>query len=387
MSQGLTGVPQAPSYSASVASATTVTLPNAPMDCTYPITGTNTITGITAGQAGRKARLIFQSANCTVVNGSNLKLAGRSFISTAMRTLTLVSDGTNWVETSRGNFGTTLPVVQNFGDVTAAGSVGESADVAHVHGMPAYPSFNALVNGDFAFTQTGLTSNPLVNGQRNFDDWGWYQIGDGLLYQTRIDGQGGSFIGAVSMSTYTYINVITARTTSAAGDYYLLQQFIEGWDARHLINGCAFSGWFNTTLAGTYCFVFRNRVSNPSYVHPVTLAANVWTPVTFVVPAMPSVSGNMRDNIGLIFTICLAAGSTWQTTADSWNAGAFFATSAQVNFPATLGAQIYMHALNLVPGSVPQPFVPLPYEQELARVMRHRQVLINGISGDIGNGS
>lgn len=246
--------------------------------------------------------------------------------------------------------------------------------------------FNALINGDFAFAQTGLTSSPLVNGQRNLDDWGWYQTGDGTLYQTRIDGQGAVIIGGLSLSTYTYINVITARTTSAAGDYYLLLQNIEGWDARHIVNGCAFSGWFNTTLAGTYCFAFRNRASTVSYVHPVTLSGSVWTPVSFVIPAMPTITGNMRDNVGISFTIGLAVGSTFQTTPDSWNAGNFFGTSAQTNFPATLSAQFYMHALNLVPGSVPQPFAAMPYPLALARVMRHRQILSDASTQIVGVG-
>jgi hypothetical protein len=285
-------------------------------------------------------------------------------------------------------FDATVPETQAFGDAAAVGSVAFAARRDHRHGMPAYPSFNGLINGDFAFAQTGLISNPLVSGQRNLDDWAWSQSGNGQLYQTRIDGNAAQVIGGVSLSTYTYINVITARTTSAASDYYVLLQYIEGWDARHLVNGCAFSGWFNPTLAGTYCFAFRNRAATISYVHPVTLSANVWTYVTFAVPAMPSASitGNMRENAGMLFTVGLAAGSTWQTTPDSWNAGNFIATSAQTNFPATLSAQFYMHALNLVPGAVPQPFVPLPYEQELNRVMRHRQLLASASGQVVGPG-
>jgi hypothetical protein len=214
---------------------------------------------------------------------------------------------------------------------------------------------------------------PLVNAQYNLDDWGWFQSGDGLLYQTQVNTPT-SIIGGLSQASHSYINVITARTSALAGNYYVLMQLIEGWEARHLVNGCAFSGWFLSTLAGTYGLGFRNRGGAISYIHPVTLTANSWTPVNFTIPAMTSITGNMRENLGMYFSICLAAGSTYHTTADNWNAGNFFCTSAQTNFPATLGAQFYMHALNLVPGSVPQPYAPLPYPQALARVMRHRQV-------------
>jgi hypothetical protein len=275
-------------------------------------------------------------------------------------------------------FDATAPVIQNFGDTAAAGSVTVPAHRDHVHGMPLYPSFNALANGDFAFAQTGLTSNPLVNGNRNLDEWSWLQSGDGLFYQTRIDGSANSVYGGISLASYSYINVITARTTSAAGDYHFTANYIEGWDARHLVNGCSFSGWFNTTIAGTYCFTLRNRDGTYSYVHPVTLPAGVWTYVTFTIPAWPgaAIVGDFRAQIGAIFEICLSSGASFQTASpDTWVAGNVFRTSAQTNWAATLSAQFYMHALNLIPGPYPQPFVPMPYEQELRRVQRHRQIV------------
>jgi hypothetical protein len=273
-------------------------------------------------------------------------------------------------------FSATAPATQNFGDTAAAGSSTVAARQGHIHGMPLYPSFNALINGDFAFAQTGFTSNQLVNGQYNLDNWMWAQVGNGVLYQTRIDGAAASILGNMSLSTYSYVNVVTARTTSAAGDVYILQQGIEGWDARHLINGCTFSGWFySPSNAGTYCIALRNRGSTVSYVHPFTLSAGTWAYVTFTVPALTSVTGDFRTQVGMFFSICFAAGSNFQTTADAWNTGNYVATSAQTNFAATASASLYMHALNLIPGPYAQPFVPLPYQQELARVMRYRQVL------------
>jgi hypothetical protein len=272
----------------------------------------------------------------------------------------------------------TVPSTQTFGDTPAAGTGTKVPRIDHVHGMPLYPSFNALANGDFAFAQTGLTSNPLVNGVRNLDEWAWLQSGDGSLWHTRIDGAATSIYGGISLASYSYINVVTARTTSAAGDNHLLSNYIEGWDARHLVNGCSFSGWFLTTLAGTYCFTLRNRDGTYSYVHPVTFPASSWTYVTFTIPAWPSAAivGDFRAQIGAIFEICLSSGASFQTASpDTWVTGNLFRTSAQTNFAATLSAAFYMHALNLVPGPYPQPFVPMPYEQELRRVQRHRQIV------------
>lgn len=80
--------------SASVASAGTLTLPRHADVIT--VTGTTTITSITADRAGRIVVLVFPGA-LTVTDGSNLKLAG-NFVTTADDTLMLASDGTNWIE-------------------------------------------------------------------------------------------------------------------------------------------------------------------------------------------------------------------------------------------------------------------------------------------------
>lgn len=81
-----------------VASAATVTLPQG-----YETVFISGITGITSinagGHAGRTVRLVFLAA-LTVTDGLNLKMAG-NFTTTADDTLTLVCDGTNWVEVAR----------------------------------------------------------------------------------------------------------------------------------------------------------------------------------------------------------------------------------------------------------------------------------------------
>lgn len=71
-----------------------------PAGVQIPITGTNTITSIVAGTAGRRVTLEFASAGC-VVKAAALSGASGDYISTAGGTLSLESDGTNWHERSR----------------------------------------------------------------------------------------------------------------------------------------------------------------------------------------------------------------------------------------------------------------------------------------------
>jgi microcystin-dependent protein len=82
---------------ADVASASTVNLGND--GNFFNITGTTTITSITAKSAGTVVWLRFTGV-LTVTNGSNLKLNG-NFVTAADSILQLVSDGTNWYEVSR----------------------------------------------------------------------------------------------------------------------------------------------------------------------------------------------------------------------------------------------------------------------------------------------
>lgn len=81
----------------SIASAATITLlRNVPLQL---VTGTTTITSITAGPTCQVVTLRFAGI-LTLTDGSNLKLAG-NFVTTADDTITLVSDGTNWNEIAR----------------------------------------------------------------------------------------------------------------------------------------------------------------------------------------------------------------------------------------------------------------------------------------------
>lgn len=83
--------------SSAVASAGTVTLPS--IGSYFTITGTTNITSITASWIGRLVTLNFGGV-LTFTDGSNLLLAG-NLATTADDTITLRSDGTNWIEVAR----------------------------------------------------------------------------------------------------------------------------------------------------------------------------------------------------------------------------------------------------------------------------------------------
>jgi len=83
----------------------------------FDITGTTTITSITAKTAGTIVMFQFDGA-LTLTDGSNLKLNG-NFLTAAESAILLASDGTNWYEISRTSTGGATSGFQVF---TASGS-------------------------------------------------------------------------------------------------------------------------------------------------------------------------------------------------------------------------------------------------------------------------
>lgn len=92
---GLTSIPTV--AKPSVASAGTTNLP--PNAGLVTVTGTTTITNIGIWPAGTRITLVFTGA-LTLTDGGNLVLNG-NFVTTANDTITIISDGSNWVETGR----------------------------------------------------------------------------------------------------------------------------------------------------------------------------------------------------------------------------------------------------------------------------------------------
>jgi hypothetical protein len=80
-----------------IASATTVTLKH--YSDYFNITGTTTITSVTASWVGRQVTLKFAGI-LSFTDGSNLKLFG-TMTTSADDTISLVCDGTNWYEVAR----------------------------------------------------------------------------------------------------------------------------------------------------------------------------------------------------------------------------------------------------------------------------------------------
>lgn len=135
------------------------------------------------------------------------------------------------------------------------------------------------------------------------------------------------------------LSVTTADVSLAAGEYLGFQHAIEGNRVAHLQWGTANAKQVIVRFgfkgpAGTYSVNLINSGGSRSYVREFTISAgqaNTDTEQVFVFPGDTSGTWLKDSGQGLSIRFTLAAGTTFHTTANAWQAGNFLGTTATSN--------------------------------------------------------
>jgi hypothetical protein len=191
---------------------------------------------------------------------------------------------------------------------------------------------NRIMNGGMEIAQRGTSFATIANGTYSLDRWRFSSAATSAAITASQQTDAPS---ANEFQNSLRLAVTTADTSIAAGDQVNIQQRIEGYNVRDLI-GRAFtlSFWVRSSKTGTHCVYFQNSNSDRSYIVEYTVsAANTWEKKTVSVLGGLITAGtwNWTTGIGLIVGWTLAAGTTFQTTANSWQSGNFLGTANQVN--------------------------------------------------------
>jgi hypothetical protein len=258
------------------------------------------------------------------------------------------------------------------------GSNGVTFNDASLQGAAASPYVlkNRIINGAMVIDQrnAGASVNSASGG-------GVYPV-DRFEQESAVGGgvmaMQQSTIAPTGFYNSLSLTVSTADSSLAAGDRYNLRQIIEGYNVADLNFGTAnakivtLSFWVRSSVTGTYCAGLRNGTNARSYVSNYTISsANTWEYKTITITGDTTGTWGATNGRGITVSFALASGSTAQTTADTWSAGEFIATSSQVNWMATIGNTFYITGVQLEQNTSATPFERRLYNQELANCQRY----------------
>ena len=180
--------------------------------------------------------------------------------------------------------------------------------------------------------------------------------------------------------TYSAAITVEASYSVTASDFYGLIQCIEGYNISDLNWGTAnaatvtLSFWAKASTAGTYGgALFNETGTRRTYAFTYTIAAaNTWEYKTVTIPGCTDGTWNYTNVAGVYVNFALGIGSNVQTTAGSWQSGAFRGPSGVTQLVGLANGQsLKITGIQFEKSSVATPFENRPYGVELALCQRY----------------
>jgi hypothetical protein len=237
-----------------------------------------------------------------------------------------------------------------------------------------YMGKNAIINGNFDIWQRGTSFIPVIHSTYHTDRFHYIASGS-MVHSASCDTDVPTQTQSGLKSNYSFkLDCTTADADISATDYCAIAQKLEGYNFAQFVGRIAtLSFWIKATKTGIYCVSFRDPGSGRSYVSEYTInASNTWEKKTITL-AFGDSGGTWAytSGIGLKLSWLLCAGSTLQTTKDTWQTGNYSATSNQVNACDTIGNTFYLSQVQLELGPVATDFECRPYGLEMMLCQRY----------------
>jgi hypothetical protein len=253
-----------------------------------------------------------------------------------------------------------------------------AVELAQVASLGVSEAFkNRIINGAMVIDQRNAGASVTINSDVfTLDRWRTYQSQTGKF---SVQQNAGSvtppagfnyYLGATSLSAYSV----------GAGDYFLLEQTVEGFNFADLNFGTAnaktftFSFWVRSSLTGTFGGGFTNEAYNRTFPFTYTIsAANTWEQKSVTVVGDTTGSWTGATNaIGIRLRFVIGCGSNrLSSTVNQWVAGGFDGSTGATSVVGTNGATFYITGVQLEVGSTATSFDYRPYGTELALCQRY----------------
>ena len=175
----------------------------------------------------------------------------------------------------------------------------------------------------------------------------------------------------------------SANVTVGAGDYFFLQQIVEGYNIADFNFGTAnaqpitVSFWVRASVTGNFGFslsTFNPLGTFRSYTTTYTInSANTWEYKTITIAGDTGGSAVWQTNngVGIRVNFVLGAGSTYTQAAGSWTSDNVVSTPTAVSLITTNSATFYVTGVQLEKGSTATPFEQRLYTTELQLCQRY----------------
>lgn len=248
---------------------------------------------------------------------------------------------------------------------------------------------NLVMNGDFIVAQRGTSFASVANGAFTLDRFKYVKVGAAVhdVSQSSLSSPDvPTFAQAgVRLRSSLLVDCTTTDASIAAGDLVAVGQSIEGFrwafaDQKALV----LSFWAKHTKTGTYCVSLINSGLDRSCVGTYTISvSDTWEYKTVTFVASPTAgTWNYTNGVGAYLFFTLAAGSTYQTTAGSYQTGQFYATSAQVNACDSTSNNFRLTGVQLEVGPIGTSYEMRDFAEEIRACQRYF-VRIGGIGSEI----
>ena len=266
--------------------------------------------------------------------------------------------------------------------ITSAGAATLASTLAVTGDLTAnnFAGRNKIIGGDFTTNpwQRGTSFSAIANAAYSADRWVvGYTTSAAQTASKAADAPTAAQAGTFTQHCLS-LAVTTADTSIAAGDYFFTHQTIEGLNAASFGFGQAgtryvtLSFWVKGTKTGIHCVALVNSANNRTYVAEYTInSTNTWEYKTITIPVDTTGTWLYTNGAGIDVRFSLASGSTFQTSADTWAAGNFLATSNQVNALDSTSNIFKIALVQLEAGSVATTFDARSVGTELALCQRY----------------
>ena len=288
------------------------------------------------------------------------------------------------------------PALTNTGDLNtgiyfpAADTVGVTAGGTEQFGFGSNPipggSKNLIINGAMTVNQRGISALALDGAnQYTVDRWRVQEASSAGVIQVN---QSSTVPAGAGFASSLHVDVTTADSSLAAGDYVLIYQSIEAQNLQHLAYGNAaaksltLSFWVRSPKSGTHAVGIYQSDGSRHYIREYTVtSADTWQHITVTFPGDASGTINNDAGGGLDVYFGLATGSTYQNTADTWAAAQDWSTSSAVNCVDDAANNFYLTGVQLEVGDVATDYAHEDYGTTLIKCQRYYEQMEPSGSG------